>query len=201
MNLQQRAILGLGWSELLAENNPEQFVTLTFRHPYSDALCESAMRMFILMFLSRLPRRARRGVRGIVCAERTMASARFEGSLHFHILLWGLDSEMSDADFWLGEWLPRLALKLLSPKGEANRAAHIRSQLHLPDSNRTEWNARRQHRMCDASSVHIRRVVRTPETLNDYLTDDLYRSNRPAGCQILPIGPDGVMPGLLLNIN
>lgn len=53
------------------------------------------MRGFVLKLLDRKPKHVRKDVGGLFCAARH-TDARFDGSYHFHFLLWGFDGAMDD---------------------------------------------------------------------------------------------------------
>lgn len=102
LNIEQRTRLADGYLAYLSNKKPEYFVTLTYRQPHSDRAAEMGMRGFVLKLLNRLPKRIRQNFGGLVCAERH-TDARFEGTYHFHFLLWGMDGVMTEPFAWLQE--------------------------------------------------------------------------------------------------
>lgn len=197
LNIEQRARLGFGYLEYLKGRNPEYFVTLTYRYPFGDRIAEEGMRGFVLKLLNRMPRSTRRNFGGLVSAERH-TDPKFDGSYHFHFLLWGLDESMPDAYSWLSANVVRAASEL-----------HPRPAGPLCDC--AEAEAQKRHKTClgglscrgpkmsGASWVNVQSVQHAPEPLLSYIVKDLYRTDSQAGGQILNIGPSGVTGNLLNN--
>lgn len=195
MNIEQRARLGFGYMEYLKGRNPEYFVTLTYRLPYGDQLAELGMNGFVLMLLNRLPRRARRNFGGLVCAERHI-EAKFEGCYHFHFLFWGLDSSIPDAQDWLKSNVVRAASELYprTPGPPCDCAEAIK--FNRPKTCKGGLSCRGPQ-MSGSECVNVQRIEHTPESVHEYVVEDVYRLDMPAGGQLLDIGPKGVTGSLL----
>lgn len=195
MNLEQRARLGIAYLEHLDKMQPQYAIALTFRRSYSDSESELALKAFVRKLISRLPRRARRSIGGLVSAERHM-TVKLEGRYHFHLLLWGLDESMSDAFDWLTMHAKRAASELYprEPSHLCDCAAAI--QYKRPKTCRGGLSCRGP---CmtgqDATCVQV--IDRTPEKAHEYVTSDIYRLDRPEGAQFLDIDPNGVNGNLL----
>ncbi|WP_238692737.1 hypothetical protein [Xanthomonas dyei] len=195
LNLEQRVRLGYAYLVYLKEREPEYFVTLTYRRQYRDRVAEDGMRAFILKLLNRMPRQTRKGFGGLVCAERHV-NARFAGCYHFHFLFWGLDKSMPDAKDWLlsnvikasAELYPRIAGPMCDcAKAEQwKRAKTCKGGLSC-----------RGRQMSGAQFVDVQRIEYAQEVLHEYNVEDLYRLDKPAGGQLLDIGPKGVTGSLL----
>lgn len=195
MNLEQRVRLGYSYLEYLKGREPEYAVTLTYRHPYHDQLAEDAMRAFVRKLITRLPRRSRKHFGGLVCAERHI-DAKFDGTYHFHFLLWGLNESMSNALLWLKTNVPRAASELF-PRTAGPRCDCAEARRFKRPKTCKGGLSCRGPQMSGANWVTAKRIEYTPEVANEYVVEDVYRLDRPAGTQLLDIGPKGVTGRLL----
>lgn len=195
LNLEQRVRLGYGYLKYLQEKSPEYFVTLTYRERYSDQPSEDAMRAFVRKLATRLPRQTRHDFGGLVCAERH-DTGKFEGCYHFHFLLWGLDAGLYDAADWLEQNVVRAASELYprvaGPRCDCAQAKALRKKKNCPGGLTC-----RGPQMSGKSWVRTRKIETLPEVVHEYTIEDVYRMDRPAGSQILDIGPCGLTSSLL----
>ena len=197
MNHENRVRLGYSYLQYLQGKEPEYHVTLTYRQPYPDRIAEEAMRTFVRKIVTRLPRRARTEIGGFVCAERHI-DVTFDGSYHFHMLLWGLDSAIPDAHVWLWTNAHR-AMSELYPRA----ASHLCDCDLASRTNRSSMCNKRRlscrgHCMTKRNGVKVQLIDHTPEKAHEYVAGDIYRLDSPDGAQLLDIGPNGVV-GQLLN--
>lgn len=195
LNIEQRARLGFGYLEYLKGRNPEYFVTLTYRHPFGDRIAEEGMRGFVLKLLNRMPRSTRRNFGGLVCAERH-TNPKFDGSYHFHFLLWGLDESMPDAHSWLTANVVKAAAELHPrPAGPLCDCAEA-IKFNRPKTCKGGLSCRGPQ-MSGSECVNVQRIEYMPERVHSYTIEDVYRLDMPAGGQLLNIGPQGVTGSLL----
>lgn len=190
LNIEQRARLGFGYLEYLKGQSPEYFVTLTYRYSYGDRLAEDGMRGFVLKLINRMPRHARRNFGGLVCAERHTDS-KFDGAYHFHFLFWGLNKSMSDAYDWLKANVVRAASELHprtpGPRCDCSEAA----RQGRPQTCKGGLSCRGP-RMSGANWVDVQQIGPSTDACCAYLIDDVHRTDRAAGGQLLTIDGTGV---------
>lgn len=198
MNIEQRLRLADGYLEFLASKQPEYFVTLTYRQPQRDHAAEAGMKGFVLKLLNRLPKRVRKNFGGLVCAERH-TDARFDGTYHFHFLLWGLDGAMDDPCTWLREHVARAASELHPREPGPNCDCKEAARKGRAKTCKGGLSCRGPQ-LSGAKWTNVQPIDFTPEAVIEYNTADVCRLDRPAGAQLLDISPRGVT-GTLLRID
>lgn len=196
MNLENRVRLGYSYLMYLKDKKPEYAVTLTFRYPYNDEMSEMAMRTFVRKILTRLPRKTRANFQGLACAERHI-DVKFDGSYHFHFLMWGLDTTMPCAHQWLSSNVTRAASELY-PREASHLCDCAEAKRYKRPRTCKGGMSCRGPQMSGAKWVKVKAIDRTPEKAHEYVTSDIYRLDRPTGGQFLDIGSNGVT-GHLLN--
>ena len=127
--------------------NPEYFVTLTLCRTYSDADAIEAFSFFLKSLLKLL--NLKEGNRGIAFIERTWKNAHYEGQLHLHALLTGVNENVR-AD-GAEEYICKLA---------ANSAIRLKDKTG--------------RQMTDGTTLNVQRVYST-EGLSGYVTKDVTR--------------------------
>ena len=195
MTLEKRVRIGYGYLEHLKNEQAEYFVTLTYRYNYSDQLAEQGMRAFVLKLLNRLPRRTRRKFGGFVCAHRH-TRVRFEGTYHFHFVFWGLDDSMPDSFDWLRINVQRAANELHPRAPGPNCDCDAAEKLGRRPMCRGGMSCRGPH-MAGPESTDVQRIEHSPEVVDEYIVSDIFKLDRPAGSQLLSIGPSGVVGCLI----
>lgn len=171
MGQQQRVALGRSWRDHIRHQQPEQFITLTNAWPFSDRIAEEGLRFFVKALVRSMPRRVQPHFAGVIAAERTIKNVKFEGTLHFHFVVWGLRDHMPDASEWLQQAVVRTSERLVTETGL---------------------------RMCQARHSDVQPIEADDEELvSAYETKDLYRRERPAGAQILLVQGSEVIGTLL----
>lgn len=197
LNIEQRTRLADGYLAYLSHKKPEYFVTLTYRQPQSDRAAEMGMRGFVLKLLNRLPKRVRQNFGGLVCAERH-TDARFEGTYHFHFLLWGMDGVMTEPFAWLQEQAIKAASELHPRPPGPNCDCAEAERKERPKTCRGGLSCRGP-KLSGPRWVDVQRIECTPGNAHEYTIADIRRVDRPVGGQLLDIGPSGVTGTLLLN--
>lgn len=146
----------------ILSKNPEYMLTVNFNRRYSDRESIEAFKFAMRAIQRNIP--SDRLDRGTVSIERTWKSVKFDGCLHMHALLWGVNSEFTN---------PEKKLRELCSK----------AVLRLTDS--------RQRRMSIPDNVELTPVYDS-EGIAKYVTKDLNRSNqlRSRVWLITPIGLD-----------
>ncbi|MGH9426498.1 MAG: hypothetical protein ACRD2L_09375 [Terriglobia bacterium] len=134
----------------------------SFVRPYSDKPSLEAIRHFMKVVQKRIP--SRRLVRGLACIERTWKNAHFEGVLHLHALLWGVNHCYENPAEFITQLATKAALTLIDTKGR---------------------------RMASEATLDIQ-VVSEPEGIIDYLTKDLNRTNMQRKTRVLLIEKTGI---------
>lgn len=195
MKIEQRTRLADGYLEFLSNKQPEYFVTLTYRQPQRDQAAEIGMKGFVLKLLNRLPKRVRKNFGGLVCAERH-TDAKFEGTYHFHFLLWGMDGVMNEPYAWLQENVRRAASELHPRIPGPNCDCEEAARNKRPRTCRGGLSCRGPQ-LSGPNWVNVQRIECTPEIVHEYSIADVRRVDRPAGAQLMHIGPSGVTGSLL----
>ncbi|HEY2345635.1 MAG TPA: hypothetical protein VGH80_07105 [Xanthomonadaceae bacterium] len=155
----ERFTLAKGWKDFTSNQQPEYFVTLTYRSPWGDGAAERGLKFFVKALVKSMPRRTINNIGGVVAAERTVKSVEFDGSYHFHIVLWGVNESMPDAAEWLQEAVVTTAIRMKSPTGA---------------------------QMCHWRSVNFQCIEKDDlDLVACYETKDIYKFERPAGAQML----------------
>jgi hypothetical protein len=105
------------WSVFAKEQRPEYEVTVTFPRPYGDGESIDALRFLTKAVQKRIP--SPRFLRGIACAERTWKNAKFEGCLHSHSLLWGINNVVAKPLDFITEVVHKEASRLKDRRGRS----------------------------------------------------------------------------------
>lgn len=150
------------WGGLAHEMKPEFWFTFNYVRPYNDRTSLEGFKFVTKAMQRKIP--SRRTIRGMACLERTWKNAHFEGCLHMHSLLCGVDASFRNPDAYITDLAYKSVLLL------------------------TDWKGRP---MADTDTIDIQRVYE-PERVIKYATKDLNRSDIQRKTKICLIRPDGL---------
>lgn len=150
------------WGRVAHEQNPEFWFTFDYKRRYGDAESISGFKFALKAIQRKIP--SPRTLRGMASIERTWKSAAFDGCLHIHTLLWGLDATLRNPDAYLRDLAYKSVLRLTDSKGR---------------------------QMADLSTINVQRVYE-PEGVIKYATKDIYRRDTRRRSRIWLIRPSGL---------
>jgi hypothetical protein len=150
------------WGSFAVAQRPEFWITFDYIRRYSDVESIGGFNFAMKSIQRRIP--SRRPVRGIASVERTWKSAHFEGCLHLHALLWGVDGTVRNPDEFVSEIVTSSVLRLRDSRGRP---------------------------MADEGTIDVQRV-HEPDRVIDYATKDLNREDDKRRSRLWLITSDGV---------
>ena len=150
------------WGDFAHKQKPEFWFTFNYIRPYSDRNSRGGFAFAMKAIQRKVP--SHRPIRGVACLERTWKNARFEGCLHMHSLLWGLDGNLRNPDAYIRDVAYKSVLRL------------------------TDWKGRP---MADTDTIDIQRVYE-PEGVLKYATKDLYKKDDKRKTELHLIRPFGL---------
>lgn len=104
------------WRAFIVDAAPQYWMTLTFSRPLSDTEAIRAVEFYLRAFVRLAPRKIRGRLKFIIGAERTVAP-KFNETLHFHIVIVGMDDGFIEPMVWLTNTCIRCANRLRSLVG------------------------------------------------------------------------------------
>lgn len=135
------------WGGFVHEQKPEFWFTFNYKTPYGDQESLAGFKFAMKAIQAKIP--SRRPTRGVASIERTWKNARFDGCLHMHSLLWGLDATLRNPGSYLKDLAYKSVLRLTDGKGR---------------------------QMADLDTIDVQRVYE-PEGVISYATKDLYKKD------------------------
>jgi hypothetical protein len=120
------------WGEFACNQSPEYEFTFNFVRPYSDAESIDAFKFVMRAIQKKIP--SSREIRGVAVLERTWKNAHFEGCLHLHSLLWGINANIRSPDEYIRNLVERCVLRLVDTRGRQMGDLHNISlqRIHAP---------------------------------------------------------------------
>lgn len=121
------------WGSLAMSLGPEFWLSATFLRPYTDEESIAAFKFAMRSIQKRI--HTKRTIRGMASIERTWKNARFEGCLHLHALLWGVDGNAKDPDAFISELVSKSFGRLRDGNGLAMTSPETIDvrRVHEPD--------------------------------------------------------------------
>lgn len=105
------------WRRIIVDAAPRYWMTLTFRRPLSDIEAIKTVEFYLRAFVRLAPRKLRPQLQFIIGAERT-AAPKYNETLHFHIVIVGMEKGLVEPLAWLANACIRCANRLKSLFGQ-----------------------------------------------------------------------------------